>query len=246
MTRLLAAAVLLLSAVLLAASPARADSFTPAQRAEIVTILRDALRTDPSILRDAEQALQADDGPRQAQASREAIERDRNALVADPADPVAGNPKGNVTVVEFYDTRCPFCRRMAPTMAALLKSDPNVRLIYKDLPILGPSSLLEARALLAAQRQGGYLRLQQTFMRTTAPSTPDSILAAAEKQGLDGTRLLRDMNDPAIADRLEANEALARDLAVAGTPVLVIGQEMIPGALDLATLRTAIATARMR
>jgi len=245
MTRLLLTAALL-SGVLLASQPAPAESFTPAQRAEIVTILRDALRTDPSILRDAEQALQADDGARQAQASRAAIERDRNALVADPADPVAGNPKGDVTVVEFYDTRCPFCRRMAPTIAALLKSDPNVRLIYKDLPILGPSSLLEARALLAAQRQGGYLRLQQTFMQTTASSTPESILATAEKQGLDGPRLLRDMNDPAIGARLEANEALARDLAVAGTPVLVIGQEMIPGAVDLANLKTAIATARMR
>ncbi|HEY5329328.1 MAG TPA: thioredoxin domain-containing protein, partial [Acidobacteriaceae bacterium] len=116
MTRLLLTAALL-SGVLLASQPAPAESFTPAQRAEIVTILRDALRTDPSILRDAEQALQADDGARQAQASRAAIERDRNALVADPADPVAGNPKGDVTVVEFYDTRCPFCRRMAPTIA---------------------------------------------------------------------------------------------------------------------------------
>jgi len=234
------------SGLLLASLPARAGSFTPAQRAEIVGILRDALRSDPTILRDAEQALQADDHARLDEAGRAAITRDRKALLSDPADAVAGNPAGDVTVVEFYDTHCPFCRRMEPTIAALLKADPNVRLVYKDLPILGPSSLLEARALLAAQRQGGYLRLQQAFMRTSDESTPESIRAEAEREGLDGVRLLRDMEDPAIRARLDANARLANDLNVQGTPVLVIGQQMIPGAVDLADLRAAIAQVRRR
>lgn len=238
--------VMLVAGLLVGSPLARAASFTPAQRAEIVGILRDALKADPSILRDAEQALQADDRARQDQASHAAIARDHDALVSDPADPVAGNPAGDVTVVEFYDTRCPYCRRMLPTMAALLKADPNIRLVYKDLPILGPSSLLEARALLAAQRQGGYPQLRLAFMRATGESTPQGIRAEADRQGLDGARLLRDMDDPAIRARLDANLMLARDLNVEGTPVLVIGQEMIQGAADLADLRTAIAKARSR
>jgi protein-disulfide isomerase len=237
-------AILLASSLL--AIPAEGEPFTPEQRAEIVAILRDALRSDPSILRDAVQALREDEGSRQKQVVRAALARDRDALQADPADPVAGNALGDVTVVEFYDTRCPYCRRMLPTMAALLKAEPGVRLVYKDLPVLGPTSLLEARALLAAQRQGGYLRLQEALMRAAAPSTSESIRAEAEGQGLDADRLLRDMDDPTIRARLEVNARLARDLAVEGTPAIVVGDMLIPGAVELTNLRAAIAEARTR
>jgi protein-disulfide isomerase len=238
-------AAVFLACLTLTASPgARAASFTPEQRSEIVAILREALRSDPSILRDAVQALRADEGVQQDRAARAAVAQDRDALAADPADPVAGNPAGDVTVVEFYDTRCPYCRRMAPTMDALLRAEPGVRLVYKDLPVLGPTSLLEARALLAAQRQGGYLRLQEALMHAAAPSTPEGIRAEVEREGLDGDRLLRDMGDPAVAARLEANAKLARDLAIEGTPALVIGERLIPGAVDLATLRAAVAETR--
>jgi len=237
-------APVLLSGLLLATPAAWAGSFTPEQRAEIVGILREALRSDPSILRDAVQALQVDEGARQDKAARAAIAKNHDALQADPADPVAGNPAGDVTVVEFYDTRCPYCRRMLPTIAALLKAEPSVRLVYKDLPMLGPSSQVEARALLAAQRQGGYLRLREALMQAIAPSTPESIRAEAERQGLDGARLLRDMDDPAIHARLEANADLARDLDVEGTPALVIGKKRILGAMELADLRAAVAQAR--
>ena len=234
-----------LALVLFMSGPsAWAGSFTPAQRAEIVGIVRDALRSDPSILRDAIASLQAREREQQDTASKAALARDHKRLFGDPADPVAGNPAGDVTVVEFYDTRCPYCRQVEPAIAALLKADPNVRLVYKDLPILGPSSLLEARALLAAQRQGGYPRLQQEFMHANGEAGPATIRAAAEKAGLDAARLLRDMDDPAIAARLQANIALARDLDIEGTPVIVVGDRMILGAVDLPDLRSAVARAR--
>ena len=130
--------------------PVRANEFTPAQRAEIVQILRDALKQDPSILRDAVGAMQADEGEQQ----RAALAAAKDRLI-DPADPVGGNPNGDVTIVEFFDTRCPYCRKLEPSMAELLASDHGVRLVYKDLPILGPPSELGSKALLAAQRQGG-------------------------------------------------------------------------------------------
>jgi protein-disulfide isomerase len=234
----------LLAGLTLAGTAARAASFTPEQRAEIVRIMRDALASDPSILRDAIREMQSEADAGEAKAAAAAIAANRAALFSDPADPGAGNPAGDVTIVEFYDTRCPFCRRLAPTMAALLAADPNVRVVYKDWPILGPSSLLEARVLLAAQRQGGYRRLQQQLMRATEPATRESIRAESATLGLDGARLLRDIDDPSIAARLEANANLARALGVRGTPAIVVGQRIIPGAVDLSELREAVAAAR--
>ncbi|HEY0202654.1 MAG TPA: DsbA family protein [Acetobacteraceae bacterium] len=243
----------LLPALLLAASiagplagpvlAADAPALTPAQRAEVVAVLRDTLRTDPSILRDALAALQADEDRRHDTAQTDVLQLLAGKLV-DPADPVAGNPEGAVTLVEFYDTRCPYCRRMMGVTEELLRTDPGVRIVFKDLPILGPASQLESRALLAAQRQGGYLRLQAAVMRTSAPPTRDTLRAEAERQGLDGAALLRDMDDPAIKARLDANIALAQQIGLQGTPAMVIGARLIPGAVALDDLRAAVAEAR--
>jgi protein-disulfide isomerase len=229
-----------LAGPVLAADP---PALTPAQRADVVTILRDTLRTNPSILRDALAALQADDDRRQDTAQTDVLQLLAGKLV-DPADPVAGNPAAAVTLVEFYDTRCPYCRRLMGVTDELLRTDPGVRIVFKDLPILGPASQLESRALLAAQRQGGYLRLQAAVMRTSAPSTRDSLQAEAERQGLDGAALLRDMDDPAIKARLDANIALAQQIGLQGTPAMVIGTRLIPGAVALDDLRAAVAQAR--
>jgi protein-disulfide isomerase len=220
------------------------STFTSAQRAEIVQLLRNALRDDPSILRDAITALQQDDARQQDAAARSAITAQHQALTGDPADPTAGSANPDVTVVEFYDTRCPYCRRLLPTLTALLQADPKVRLIYKDLPILGAASVLEARALLAAQRQGGYLRLQEVVMHATGTPTVQTLRADAERLGLNGARFEQDMADPAIQARLDANLALARALHLEGTPAFVIGAQLIPGAIDLAEMEQAVAAAR--
>lgn len=233
----------LLLGLLLVASPLAAQSFTPQQRQEIVGVLREALRTDPSILREAVAALEADEARVQDAASKTALAAARDQLV-DPADPVAGNPLGDVTVVEFYDTRCPYCRRMRPVLADLLRLDPKLRLVIKDMPVLGPGSVLESRALLAAQRQGGYFPLQAALMRGTAQPDRDGIRAEATRLGLDGGVLLRDMDDPAIKSRIEANLALARVLGLKGVPAYVVGTQIFPGAVELATLQQAVAEAR--
>jgi protein-disulfide isomerase len=228
----------------LGAARVSAASLTPDQRSEVVQLLRDTLRSDPSILRDAIAALQADDAAHQDAAATSAIAAQRSALVANPADPVAGNPDGDVTVVEFYDPRCPYCREMVPVMAALLQADPKLRLVYKDIPILGPASVLESRALLAAQRQGGYAKLQNAVMLGTGTPDAAALRSEAERQGLDGARFYRDMADPAIQARLDDNIRLATALHVEGTPALVIGDHMIPGAVSLAELQRAVAAAR--
>ena len=159
---------------------------------------------------------------------------------------MAGNPFGDVTVIEFYDTRCPYCRRMLPVMAQLLESDPKVKLVVKDLPILGPASELESRVLLAAQRQGGYFKLQSAIMGASGQPTRDSLRAIADREGLDGNGLLRDMDDPAIKARLAANVDLAKQIGIEGTPAIIVGAKMFAGAAELADLKAAVAAARAK
>jgi protein-disulfide isomerase len=239
----LAAAAL---ACMVASAPlaARAE-FTAAQRAEIVAIVRDALKRDPTILRDAVDAARADDAARQRQASADAIQAERASLVA-ASDPVAGNPRGDVTIVEFYDTRCPYCRSLEPEMARLLAADRGVRLVYKDIPILGPGSVLGARALIAAQRQGGYDGLRTVLMKPGGQPTAESVRADAERLGLDGARLQRDMDDADTQARIDGNLKLAHTLGINGTPAFVIGGELYTGAMSVAELQKVVAQARGR
>jgi protein-disulfide isomerase len=242
MTQILRIVVCCLAAGL-ATGPVRADVFTPAQRAEIVRIVRDALRQDPTILRDAVAALQADEGERQQASARAAIAAAGDTLV-DPSDPVAGNPKGDVTIVEFFDTRCPYCRKLEPVMADLLAQDHGVRLVYKDLPILGSASVLGSKALLAAYQQNGYEKLRASIMEAPEQTTRPMIKDAAVHLGLDWTRLEHDMDNPAIQARIDANLKLAQSLGISGTPALVIGGELVPGAVDLAELQKMVGMAR--
>lgn len=225
-----------------AAAPAATSGFTPAQRAEIVKVVREALKTDPSILRDAVMALQAEESKRQEAASRGAIWAAQQELTHAPGDGIAGNPAGNVTVVEFYDIRCPYCRHMESIVQQFLHDNPQVRLVYKDLPILGSSSRLGARAMLAAGRQGGYLALHAMLMHGPAP-TEESIKHDAALLGLDWPRMQRDMADPAIQRTIEANLALAKRLGIEGTPAFVVGDQMIPGEVELADLQHAVGAA---
>ena len=231
---------------LLFCSPALAadPSFTPAQRAEIVAVVRDALKTDPSILRDAVVALQASEQARQQAEQKAALSDKRSALVADPADQVAGNKAGDVTLVEFYDPRCPYCRRMLPAISSMLKKDGKLRWVYKDIPVLGPASVMEVRAILAAGRQGAYERMQAALMTNPAQPSAAMIAETARGLGLDPNKLAADMNSPAISRQIESNMSLARALHVDGTPVFVIGGTVIPGAVDQPTLESAIASAR--
>ncbi|WP_043830143.1 DsbA family protein [Muricoccus aerilatus] len=223
-----------------------APGFTPRQREEIVGILREALRTDPSILRDAIGAMQEAQRNEQEGARRAALAASRDALFNDARDPIKGNPRGDVTIVEFFDARCTYCKALYPNMQALLQRDGNIRVVMKDLPILGPNSVLASRALLAAQRQGKYEPLYDALLKLRTEPTEAVIQAEAQRAGLDWPRLRRDMEDPAIQARLEANIALAQRLQLEGTPALVIGDTLVPGAVELPELQRLVAEARRR
>lgn len=223
---------------------AQAASFTPQQRDEVVAILRDALKRDPSILRDAVMALQADDARQQSQVQASTLTALGPQLAHTEGDPVAGNPNGRVTVVEFYDVRCPYCRRMLPVLANLLRANPDVRLVYKDLPVLGPASVLGAHALLAAQKQNGYQKLHDALMSAPSDITEASLQSQATRLGLNWDRLQADMKAPDVQARIDANLAMGRKLELQGTPIYVVGTTLLPGAVDLAELQDAVSAAR--
>ena len=225
---------------------AAAQSFSSDQRQEIVGILRDALKQDPAILREALLAMEAAEVREREGAARAAITANAPALFRDPADPVRGNPQGTVTLVEFFDARCGYCKQLQPTIDQLLLRQRDVRLVLKDMPILGPNSVLASRALLAAQRQGKYAELYDALLKLRDDPAEPVLRREAERVGLDWARLRRDMDDAGVQGRIAANLRLAQALRIEGTPALVIGDTLIPGAIDLATLERLVAEARQR
>lgn len=157
---------------------------------------------------------------------------------------VAGNPQGDVTVLEFFDYNCSYCRKMAPRLGELLGEDAGLRLVYKEFPVLGPGSVFAAKAALAAQKQGRYQAFHEALMQASGPLTQAEVLEIAQSMGLDTERLEADMKDPAIEEAIERNFALAQDLGIFATPSFVIDGQIHRGAADLDTLRGLIRQAR--
>ncbi|WP_239478708.1 DsbA family protein [Lichenicola cladoniae] len=226
------------------AVPAGTGGFSPAQRAEIVAVVRNALKTDPTILGDAIIALRASAQQKEDVDAGSAVRANGAALNGQPGDAILGNPSGDVTLVEFYDPRCPYCRKVLPDLDGLLAADRKVRLIEKLIPILGPNSVLDAQAIQAAMLQGKYKSMQQALMSDSGAPGPDRIKTLAASAGLDVPRLLRDMKSDKVNAVLEANTGLAHTLHLTGTPSFIIGDQVIPGAIDLADLRQAVAARR--
>jgi protein-disulfide isomerase len=235
----------ILALLLITGAAAASDTgFTPAQRQDIVAIVRQALKSDPSILRDAITALQNDDEVKQAAEAKGLIAGNKAALFSTTDDAIAGNPAGDVSIVEFYDPRCPYCRKMMPAIEAMLQKDHGLRLVYKDIPVLGPASVMEARAILAAKAQGGYMKMQAALMADSSAPTADMVKQTARRIGLDPEKLLADMNSNAVTKKIQSNLDLAHTLKVQGTPAFVVDEQMIPGAVDIGQLEMAAADAR--
>ena len=232
-----------LLAMLALAGPASAAVFSAEQRAEIVSILRDALTRDPTILRDAIEALRADETSREQAASKAAVTNARDRLIT-AADPVGGNPKGDITIVEFFDFRCGYCKRLDPVLTRFIAEDRNIRRVYKDLPILGPASVLGSKATLAAAKQNAYEKMRDALMKGGPEITMASLQTEAKRLGLDWNRLSKDMEDPSVRAHIDSNLAMAQALGIQGTPAMVIGEELVPGAVPLNELRRLVAQAR--
>jgi protein-disulfide isomerase len=206
--------------------------------------VRAYLLAHPEVIMEAVQVLERRQKAAQAEALKGVIAARADELLRDPQAPVGGNPAGDVSIIEFFDYNCPYCRRVAPDVALLLEGDAGLRLVYKEFPILGPGSEAAARVALAAARQGKYAPLHDALMRTPEKVTEESALRVAATLGLDVDRLRADMADPAIETAIARNRALAAELGINGTPSFVIGQSLVPGAVERPVLETLIREAR--
>jgi protein-disulfide isomerase len=224
--------------------PLGAAEITPEQRKAIEAIIHDYLMQNPEILidalREAEAKASSDADIKAAQVLRDR----RREVFDDPATPVGGNPQGDVTVVEFFDYRCPYCKQVHPAIQKLLDQDRKLRFVYKEFPVLGEQSDIAAHAALAARLQGKYEALHNAMMAAKGQITEEMVYRLAASIGLDVDRLKHDMTDPEIDRALSANRSLAKALELRGTPGFIIGDHVIPGAIDLDALKTMVADAR--
>lgn len=209
-------------------------------------IIREYLINNPEVLEEAIRALQAKREARRQTAVRASIRKNRKQIYADPEDPVGGNPNGDVTIVEFFDYRCGYCKQVAPVVEKALAKDKKIRLVYKEFPVLGPNSVLAARAALASRAQGKYLVFHKALMKAKISYDETSIMKIAALVGIDTARLKKDMQSPGIQAQIAKNHALARSLSIRGTPAFIVGEQLFPGALNPAQLARMIQQARKK
>ena len=235
-----------------AGTPVAQDAgFTEREIEVIDERIRSFILSNPEVVLQALRELQARMELEQRQEEAERAEQRRGLvrdLVAeiehDPDDPVLGNPDGDVTLVEFFDYQCGYCKRMTGPLFETARADGRVRLIMKEFPILGPVSDIAARAALASHRQGRYEDMHIALMNLRGRLTEQAVLQTARELGLDVDQIEADMADPAIARVLVKVHALADRLDIRGTPAIIIGGEVIPGAVDAGQLQDLIGQAR--
>jgi protein-disulfide isomerase len=204
------------------------------------------IRSHPEVI---EQALQSLESKRQRGEKlriRQAIAAHQEELLRDPASPVSGNVNGDVTVIEFFDYRCGYCKRVASAVTQLQKDEPGVRVVYKDFPILGEVSVFGARAALAAREQGKHQVFHEAMLASENELTQEEVLAIAQRVGLDVKKLESDLQAPEWQAAIDRNHALAKLLGISGTPGFVVGSEVYPGALELPGLKALVKQARTK
>jgi protein-disulfide isomerase len=245
--RFVFAVLLAVSALGIARPPlAAASDFTPDQKKEIEAIIGQYLKSHPDVLIDA---IQAADDKLKADAkdkATQALAANRQQVYDDPQSPVAGNPNGNVTLVEFFDYRCPYCKQVEPSLEKLVGEDHQLKFVFKEFPVLGPDSEVAARVALAAKKQGKYDAFHRAMMNTAGHIDETAIYKVAASVGLDMDRLKQDMASPDIEKELKANLDLGKTLDLDGTPSFIVGTTIVPGAISAADLKQLVADARKK
>jgi protein-disulfide isomerase len=235
-------AVALLLIVLLWPTPRPYDAL--ADKARVSAAVAEALRTNPEIVVEALQAMQSRQGQIEQMRAKQAVVANRAALEQDGNSAVGGNPRGDVTLVEFSDYRCPYCREALAIVNALMKSDPNLRVVYKEFPILGPESMIAARAAVAARSSSYYSAFHEALMTAPSPLNEEAVLKIAGSVGINVSALQLELRSPDIDHILAANHALAQEIGINGTPAFVIGDTLLPGVVSLAELQQLVANQR--
>lgn len=220
---------------------------TDAERAAFRDEVRSYLLDNPDVLMEAISVLESREQQAQAQSDSELIAENSEALFEDGQSWVGGNPEGDVTVVEFLDYRCGYCRRAFPEVSELIESDGNIRFIVKEFPILGEQSVLASRFAIATQRIAGddaYEAVHEELMTLRGEVNEVSLEGIATDLDLDWEAISAEMNIAAVDTRIEDALALGQRMGVSGTPSFVFGDQMVRGYVPLDVMREIVADER--
>jgi protein-disulfide isomerase len=220
------------------------ETVTSGQKTAIEQIIHDYILEHPEVVIQALQSAESKAKAVAEERGRATLAEKRKELLDDPTSPIAGNPGGDVTIVEFFDYRCPYCKQVEPALEALLREDRQIRIVYKEFPILGKDSVYATRVALAARKQAKYDAVHAAMMAAKGQIDENTIFKIAASAGLDVERAKADMTSSEIDDIIRRNFELAQALDIRGTPAFIIGGELVPGAIDIATMKQKIAAAR--
>jgi protein-disulfide isomerase len=239
-----ARAAFLVAATLMTASatlPAQAETFSADQRQEIGNIIKDYLLAHPEVIQDVMAELDKRQQAADTEKHRAAVVDNKATLFNSTHQVVLGNPQGNVTMVEFFDYNCGYCKRALPDMLTLLKTNPNLKFVLKEFPVLGEGSVEAARVAVAARMQDTtgkkYLEFHQKLLGGRGAADKMRALAAAKEVGFDMARIEKDMGSDEVKKTIDEDMKLADALGVNGTPSYVVGDEVVIGAVGLDALR---------
>jgi protein-disulfide isomerase len=243
--RLLAAAAA--AALLALPAPSRAQSFSDAQKSEIEKIIKDYLVAHPEVLEEASAELDKRKQLAEAEKARSAIKNHSEALFNSPRQVTVGNGSGDVTLVEFFDYNCGYCKRALADLTTIMKDDGKLRVVLKEFPVLGPGSVEAARVAVAVRMQDKgkkYFDFHQRLLNGRGQADKARALAAAKDAGFDIARIEKDMTSDEVKVSLEESMKLAEALGMNGTPSYVIGEEVVVGAVGLDALKQKVNLAR--
>jgi protein-disulfide isomerase len=243
------AAVLLLGASVASGAPApvAATEMPKAQRAEIESVVHDYLMSHPEVIRDAINELERRDQIAAAETARRVVTQSSNKLFHSKYQAVVGNPTGDVTLVEFFDYNCGYCKRSLDSIGKLIQDDPNLRVVLKDFPILGTNSTEAAEVAAAVREQfkgEKFWEFHRKLMSTKGSIGKTQAMNVARELGADMNRLEKDLKSPEVHAALEEVAAMADDLHFSGTPSWVLGKETMVGGIPMAQLKSRIDNVR--
>lgn len=222
---------------------ARAEPLTASQKLELGGFIRDYLVSHPEVLREAIEALDKHDKETAEQTRLQAVARDAPEIYHSKFQADVGNPNGNATLVEFFDYNCHFCKGALPDIARLMKEDPNLHVVLKDFPVLGPGSVEAARVASAARNQlpgDRFWEFHYKLLGLHGPVGKKEALDVAKEMGLDMGKLQKDMASSAIDNGLKQTMKVADDLQINGTPTFVLGDSVVVGAVGYDELKSKI------
>ncbi len=237
------AGLIIVAAALTSATPLAADEFSSSQKSAIEAIIKDYIMKNPELLRDAINELEARDKAAEDQARNKLIGDQQGPLYTSPYQAIVGNPNGKVTLVEFFDYNCGYCKKMLPDIARLMQDEPDLRVILRDYPILSDASVDAAQVAAAVRNQfkgEKFWEFHQKLLGSRGPVGKEQALAVAQSLGADMDKIAKDMDAPTVKEGLDESDRFGHELALNGTPSYVVGDEVIVGAVGYDALKTKL------